>query len=278
MPPVKLLRALAIEGACLTLLGAGAACYAPLQGPPACDASRACASDGVCVVGRCRDAGTVPVSTLARRVQVAASHVAIIRDDSLHNSGEESASGERGFVLGATEGQTTVVVDFALVKSLGERPDAVERAVVVLEPHASPEARAGQLTIDVAELVAPWETQGLGFRTLPRTQLPIRLGAFVTAPMQPLSLDVTELVRKWIHGKRPYGLAILARGENGVRAWYANRESSRPSPRLDVYFAPDATGPTPEPAAPTELGPSRGPSRPSEENDESDESDSGGIK
>jgi hypothetical protein len=69
--------------------------------------------------------------------------------------------------------------------------------------------------------------------------LPMRLGAFVVSPGEPLVLDVTELVRTWEREHRTAAsLEVGALPRAGARACYALARADSGSPRLEVYLAP----------------------------------------
>lgn len=235
MPAVKPAHLRPFVGAYLAALGALGGCQARLPGPPACDASRACSRDAVCVVGRCREPGTIPVSTLAQRVQLTPRKFKVIGERSIR----ETSAKHGGFSIHAdSQAETTLLLEWVLPATFRERAPAIERAVVVFEPLAHLDARGGQLSVEVANILEPWRLQKITAKNLPRTALLMRLGVFPAAPMQALSLDVTELVREWLGKKRLHGLMFVASGTGGVRAWYSSEASGRVSPRLDLYLAP----------------------------------------
>lgn len=259
-------------------------CHAPLPGPAPCDAVTQCG--GACVLGRCREAGSIPASTLARRLSLAASEVLLLGDEEGDRDVRGVALGEATLLLRwpleeldralaeraarvakAGAPRTAAPIDRGKAAAPGSEP--VQRALLVLEPLPDRPVEPGTLALEVAEILEPWAATSTSARSIPRTGLPMRAGSVATAPRRPLRLDVTELLRAWSKGTRGHGLALVATPRGGGRAWYALSGPDRVSPRLEVYLAPDGTETLPVPATPGSTEPARAPN-PDESRSEED--------
>lgn len=244
----------------LLALVVSSACHASLPGPAACDASTVCATEHVCIVGRCRPPGTIPVATLARRVTLTPSSLAVVGPGATDPAGSDA----QAFAVGTELGETRVLLDWPVVERIGKRPEAVQRALVVFEGEATADARPGRILVEVSAITERWEPRNAARPTPPRTGLPMRLGSFTAGAASAVVLDITELVRDWLRGKGPHGVAVSMSAEGTVHASYRLERGGRPSPRLEVYLAPEGHGhgPEPRPVAPpgTADGPNAEPS------------------
>lgn len=249
-----------------TLFAAG--CHASLPGPATCDASSRCAEGETCTLGRCRDAGSLPASTLATRLQLRPTGWRLRGAPPLHDGGSSPEEfvihGERGETqhvddevgLAIRRGETRLVLEFgslpfarrpAAAKARASEPStaalegrAIERALVVFEPQRISDATFGLIDVEVALESAPGPREdAVESAREARASLPMRLGTFVATPGAPLVLDVTELVRIWEREHRgAASLEVGALPRAGVRASYALGRLDAGSPRLEVYLAP----------------------------------------
>ncbi len=240
------------------------------------------------MLGRCREAGTTPVSTLARRLHWTPNLRAIVVDGATSpNLGalqvlrlDGNARGAVTLVLdvvratvpapplepkrtttvpAATSASPTATVSpvaSTRVEPNDRRvapapPGTLQRALLVLDSAPSTDALAGPVDVEVAEVVEGWDRDDgeVGLRRLPRTRAPLPLARLPVAPGMPLSIDVTEIVRGWTEPRAHRGLVVTLRPHAGTRATLSLLEADHPSPRLDLYLAPTDAELGPRPAS-----------------------------
>jgi len=253
VPAVSRTERLLAHAAALGVMLFGAGCHASLPGPATCDASSPCREGESCSLGRCRDAGSLPASTLATRLQLRPTGWRLRGAPPLRDGGATLEE----LVVDAERGETRLVLEFgslpfarwpATAKARAAEPSSaslegrpIERALVVFEPQRTSDATFGLIDVEVALESAsrPREDASVEGPREARASLPMRLGAFVATPGAPLVLDVTELVRAWEREHRgAASLEVGALPRAGVRASYALGRLDAGSPRLDVYLAP----------------------------------------
>jgi uncharacterized membrane protein YgcG len=209
------------------------ACSASLPGPRICSGRAPCDEDRSCVLGRCRDAGTMPISTDAPRLTFAPADLAYIADGLVQGPDQLDET----IVLGQRDQPRTLLMRFAVQWPDGER---LQRALLVLEPMPRCPRRPGRLRLSLAHLTEPWTSKGLSLGRLPDRSLPMSAGSIGATPAQPLRLDVTEIVRAWdAHDKRYHGLALSAEGDSDSGACFTTGLTVGHGPRLEVYLWPD---------------------------------------
>lgn len=231
---------------------------------PPCDAASACKLGWRCVVGRCRDPETVLVSTLARRVAWLPT-VRRIGADS------ESRGGEVPHEVRLEAGRepVTLVLGFEGVsvpaepKPRGARdtekrrppsPGTLERALLVFEPAAIPDALTGEVEAEVAAVLDGWERPAdspATARLAPPMDAVKLTSRGQAVPGAAWVVDVTELVRGWTVPRRRRELVVALRASAGARAGFSMLDPDRRSPRLEVYFAPTSAELGPVPAEAT---------------------------
>ncbi|MBM4359803.1 MAG: hypothetical protein FJ096_16995 [Deltaproteobacteria bacterium] len=246
----------------LATLLAATSCAGVATSPPPCDATVACEASRACVLGRCRETGTAPVSTLARRVTWRPAGRVLDVDGERALTG----GGSRVLRLARDEDDVTLVLDFrdATVPTSAAPPTAtgqdvplreappgtLQRALLVLEAAALPNALAGSVEVAVAEVLEGFDlgaADTLGERTLPRTARPLTAAPTPIAPGAALVVDVTEVVRGWTRPRTHRGLVVTLRPTPGTRGAFTLQDPDRGSPRLDVYLAPTTAELGPKP-------------------------------
>src|SRR5690606_25714863 len=110
-----------------------------------------CDGGGRCVLGRCREPGTQPVSTLAPRLTAVPEDVAWV-DGREVQPRDALAPLLR---LGRADDRSALYMRFAL-----ELPDEarVQRALLLLDPMPDCPTQPGRLVLEVAPVLAPWRS------------------------------------------------------------------------------------------------------------------------
>lgn len=200
----------------------------------------------MCALGRCREAGTLPASTLARRLRLVPSRVEPLGSRTSADAGRGELS------IDERTGATGVLVAFdglpfaswsenARLPPNPETTRPVERAVLVFEPAGTERSSFGTVDVELAERPPISARAGDRNPSLGGTKpgLPMRLGTFSAMTDRPMIIDVTELVRRWTRERRrEVTFEIAATPHRGARLAFALHRADAGSPRLDVYLAP----------------------------------------
>jgi len=213
------------------------ACGRSLPGPALCSANRACEDGQSCTLGRCRPRMADPVAIDAQRLAFSPVDLAQV-----NGSGESGRTElDAAFRLGKKGDVAQVLLRFAVKLPADAR---LQRALLVLEPLPRCERRAGRVSIELAQVLASWTSQTVARTRLPRTGLPMRAGDFAIMPVQPIRIDVTELVSDWLrHRRRYHGLLLSASGTSPTGGCYATGAAEGRGPSLELFFQtapPDA--------------------------------------
>lgn len=212
------------------------ACGASLPGPRLCSQRDPCQNDGICVLGRCRDEGTMPVSTEAPRLTFEPVDLAYITGEGVQGPAEL----DEALVIGQRGHSAQLVMRFAVSWPEGER---LQRALLVMDPLPRCAPQPGRVRLELAHVTAPWLSGALTEAQRPELSLPMHAGEIRVTPPSPLRLDVTEVVRDWAaHRKRHHGLALSGVGDSPSGACFTSGVAWGQGPRLEIYLWPEEDG------------------------------------
>ncbi len=178
------------------------------------------------MLGRCRRDKTIPVTSLAPRTTLLPR---TSRAVGVGGVGEHAPS----IGLGRAPAPTTLYVDFGVASAAIPAP--LQRALLILEPDRACGVASGALSVELASIRAPWSREGVTERRRPETELPMTAGAFALASLNPLRIDVTELVRDAAESAgKAHGLALTFTGTSAAGACYSLAEGAL---RLELFEA-----------------------------------------
>jgi hypothetical protein len=171
---------------------------------------------------------TEPVPPDSQRIVVAPDDLAVVTSSSQAGALPAMAqSGDRG------DGSVVLLVRFP--SPWGSRSVAGAFLLLGLHDGAQPDSRPYRVA--VARILDPWVGAHVSWGRQPRLA-PAEIATTSTgAAVDPLRIDVTEIVRHWAKA-RPgdHGLAILVSSSGPFAPGYATGCSGRLAPRLDVYL------------------------------------------
>lgn len=206
-----------------------AGCVKAPAGPPLCGDHAACAEGTICIVGRCRLAGSTIVGPSdGRRLVLAPDQVAVT------SSQDPAGGGSRlpaVVILG--RGSSTLFLHFAVPL---DEPRDVSAAVLVLElPRDSPPGPS--LPIHIAPILQPWIADDVSYGRVPRVGVPERAGVFGGSFAGSVRIDVTTLVKRWAERRSDdHGIAVLADEIDAYGAPFSLGITEGRGPRLEVYL------------------------------------------
>lgn len=195
---------------------------------PAPCAPGACGEGARCVLGACQPASRVPVGDRSRRLVVAPRDVAAAAENLQGGSFATLTMGSRG------AGDAVVLLSFD--HGLG-REDDVEAAWVVVEPAEGSATASDWIEVEARDVPGRFDGARVDWARRPATGRPVSSTRTRGAQGTPLRVDVTELVRAWIHGGRRDGrIALVARARADVGATFTTGLGAGAAPRLEVYL------------------------------------------
>jgi hypothetical protein len=117
------------------------------------------------------------------------------------------------------------------------RGDEVEAAFVVVQPAEGAGAASGWVDVEARDVPRPFDGARLDWSRRPPTDRPAGAARTRGAPGVPLRIDVTPIVRRWVHhGHRMGRIALVARAAEDVGATFSTGLGQGPAPRLEVYL------------------------------------------
>ena len=207
-------------------------CGGQLPGPKVCSHRARCKLGYACVLGRCRRNKTLPVATKSMRVSYAPEDIAEVDGNATRGPAKLGPF----FLLGKKgAGETKLLMRFKV-----ELPveTVLQRALLVLEPMPRCGRRPGYVRLELADLLAPWQSDTVSSRRLPRMSTPMFTGNHAVLPARALRLDVTSLVRQWEeHRGRYHGVALIASGTSPSGGCYSTGLMVGKGPRLELFLA-----------------------------------------
>jgi hypothetical protein len=210
---------------------AAAVMTASCAGSSPCAIAADCDDGTTCVLGTCHAEARVPVGQETRRVVSFPKDVAAIAE-TLEGSGHTTLTmGGRGV------GDAEILLAFDHQLAL----DAdVEAAWILLDPAPSAGAASDFVEIEARDVPAAFHGDELDWRRRPPLGRPVSTTRTRGAEGTPLRVDVTDLVRAWLHaGRREGRVALLARASTDLGATFATGlgpgMGAGIGPRLEVY-------------------------------------------
>lgn len=223
--------------AAAALLGATVwACGAALPGPSLCSERDTCDEGRACVLGRCRETGTMPISTDAAMMTFEPVDLAYVAPGGV----QARADLDEALVIGRRGEAAQLVMRYA-VTIPPERK--LQRALLVMDPLPRCPRQPGRIRLEVAHVLAPWSSGELSPARLPKLSLPMHAGDLTVTPARALRVDVTDVVREWAeHRSRYHGLALQGVGDSATGACFTSGVAWGRGPRLEIYLWPDDDG------------------------------------
>lgn len=214
-----------IRGVIATI--ACAAALASCGGTSPCAIAADCGAGTTCVLGSCQAEARVPVSDLTRRI-VAFPKDAAALAERLPGSGHTTLT-----MGGRAVGDAEILLAF----DHGLPLDAeIEAAWIVLDGAAEATTASDWVEIEARDIPASFRGLSLDWQRRPALGRPVSTTRTRGAEGAALRLDVTELVRAWLHaGKREGRVALLARGSADFGATFATGLGVGLGPRLEIY-------------------------------------------
>ena len=205
-------------------------CVNAPSGPPLCGERAACADGSVCIVGRCRLAGSTLVGPSdGRRLVLEPDEVAVT------SSQDPSGGGSRlpaVVVLG--RGSSTLLLHFAVPI---DEPRNVSAAVLVLEPPRDALPPASPLPIHIAPILQSWVADDVSNGRVPRVGVPERAGVFGSSFAGTVRIDVTTIVKRWAERRSDdHGIAVVADETDAYGSPFSLGITEGRGPRLEVYL------------------------------------------
>lgn len=196
-------------------------------GSSTCAIAGDCAEGTTCVLGSCQAEARVPVGDQTRRVVSFPKDVAAIAE-TLEGSGHTTLTlGGRGV------GDAEILLAFDHRLALDAE---IEAAWILLDPAPAATAATDFVEIEARDVPGAFRGDELDWRRRPTLGRPVSTTRTRGAEGAPLRLDVTDLVRAWLHeGRREGRVALLARGSADLGATFTTGLGVGIGPRLEVY-------------------------------------------
>ena len=188
----------------------------------------ACGDGSRCVLGACQPASRVPVGDRSRRLVLFPKDVAAVAE---HLRGGAFAT----LAMGA-RGSGDAMVFLAFDHGLG-RADDVEAAYLVVDPADGSVAASDWVLVEARDVPAGFDGARVDWARRPPMGRPSTTARTRGVPGAPLRVDVTDLVRSWIHrGRRDGNVALVSRARVDVGATFSTGLGAGAAPRLEVYL------------------------------------------
>jgi len=196
-------------------------------GASPCAIASDCQDAATCVLGSCQAEARVPVSDLTRRIVAFPTDAAALAER-LPGSGHTTLTmGGRGV------GDAEILLAFDHGLSLDAE---IEAAWILLDGAADATAASDWIEIEARDIPASFRGVSLDWRRRPALGRPVSTTRTRGAEGSALRLDVTALVRAWLHaGKREGRVALLARGSADLGATFVTGLGVGLGPRLEIY-------------------------------------------
>ena len=208
-------------------VGSAAIAASACGGTASCAVAGDCVEGTPCVLGSCQAEARVPVGGRTRRVVSSPKDVAAIAETL---EGSEHATLTLG---GRGVGDAEILLAFDHQLAL----DAdIEAAWILLDPVPAAPAATELVEIEARDVPASFRGDELDWRRRPPLGRPVSTTRTRGAEGAALRLDVTDLVRTWLHaGRREGRVALLARGSADLGATFTTGLGAGIGPRLEVY-------------------------------------------
>lgn len=206
---------------------AGSLALVACGGTSPCAVVGDCDAGTLCVLGSCQAGARVPVSDQAKRIVTFPSDAAAIAE-TLPGSGHSTLTmGGRGV------GDAEILLVFEHQLPLDAK---IESAWILLDPAEAATTASDWIEIEARDVPAAFRSDELDWARRPALGRPVSTTRTRGAEGSSLRLDVTDLVRAWLHaGRREGRVALVARSAADLGATFTTGLGIGLGPRLEVY-------------------------------------------